>query len=253
MTQKPGEFSKPPGGGNVSLSHSTEAVLDTPAKLTSMSEIPDSVKEAAMAPIPDSGPESIVKEMGAENPDFSKFCPMCGWNQDNQTIVEVTEEDKRDFLLSSLKNDRFRKTYERLGGRLKITMRSRTAAETDMLTEQLARDQKLEGIEAAYILQLRSIHYQMLLGLESLGYDTGTEGSNERFEPISTDLPPEPKEGEEAQLTPLQIADRDVSKKWSETTYSIIQNVARHFEQVIQHLVMRAHDPDFWQETATQD
>ncbi len=72
-------------------------------------------------------PDAVKGEPGVK-PDR---CPRCNFDLSlKEDMVEVTEEDKTLFMISWFGRP-FYKTFERYGGKLKITLRSLTAAERD--------------------------------------------------------------------------------------------------------------------------
>ncbi len=251
------QFGTPPAGGNVFMPSTSDkadgAVLDTPTKpatLTPLSEADEATKEAVLAP----GihlPAAEAIEQG-DTDILNKVCAMCGWHHENKDIVEVTDDDKTKFVLAALSGQRFTRTYERFGGRMKITMRSRTYAETEMVGVQLERWRVKENLQTVSLMYIKNWTYNLLVGLAAVEVE---DKEATVYPEISTEMP-EPKavaEGEEPVdvPTPLEIAEEKLLADWNEATYSVIQSVSRHFDQVVQHLTLRAHDPDFWKETAT--
>lgn len=228
------EFKVPPGAGN---RPEGSAVLDrAPARLTSMKDVSEEEKQQLLE---EETPEAAARTFGSEDPEAPKPCPMCGWNTRNQDIVDVTEKDKMSFISAVLGGKRFRKTYERMGGRVKITMRSRTVPETDEVMRQLERDRKNENLESMTEIMVRTWHYQMVIGLEKVEM-----ADQAPIEFPELDLNSKPGDSSDEYL--LQEAGRRVTQGWHEHLYSMIQNASRHFDQVVQALTLRAHDADFW-------
>lgn len=232
------EFETPPAGGNTD-----RAVLDPepgPATLSSLDEASEEDRDEVLG-----GSVATDAPADKEQPDtiFDQMCPMCGWKQDNRDIIKITDKDKTNFVLAALGNKRFHRNYKQFGGRLKIVMRSRLYAETEMIGRQIRRWRKKEKIEASNMMFIKNEIYNMIVGLESVQV--------EDQEPVEyPEIAVEISDSLEAD-SPLEMAEERLREEWSETIYSVIQNVSRHFDQVVQHLTLRAHDPDFWPRTAT--
>ncbi len=252
------QFNTPPAGGNVftpsTSDKSDKAVLDTPtnpATLSPLSDADEATKEEVLSQPTGQLPAVEAIEKG-DTDILNKVCAMCGWHHENKDIVEVTDDDKTKFVLAALSGQRFTRTYERFGGRMKITMRSRTYAETEMIGTQIERWRIKDNLQTMSLMYIKNWTYNLLVGLAAVEVE---DKEPTIYPEISTKIP-EPKaaaEGEEPveMPTPLEIAEEKLLSDWNEATYSVIQNVSRHFDQMVQHLTLRAHDPDFWKETAT--
>lgn len=70
----------------------------------------------------------------------SVMCAHCGWDTRKQDLVEVTSDDKIDFVQSILGGVRFKKIYSVFGDRMHITFRTLTSSESDMAYKQLIVD-----------------------------------------------------------------------------------------------------------------
>ena len=74
----------------------------------------------------------------------SHICVQCGWNQENPVIPEPEHKDKISFLHAILGHKVFSKQYSMFGGHLRITLRSLTIRELDVLY-QAAHQARMAG------------------------------------------------------------------------------------------------------------
>lgn len=80
-------------------------------------------------------------EKPKEKPEEDATCKHCQRDLASlRSMVKPTEEDKKAWMRHILGEERFRKEFVLMGGKLKVTMRSRTAEETDLIFQQLNRD-----------------------------------------------------------------------------------------------------------------
>ncbi len=216
------DFNTPPGAGN------SGAVLDKP----SLEDIPDAPDEQEE--------QEEVTVIPPAQPDLAtaQRCQACGWPLADDNVVKIEGEDKDNFVSSVLSGGRFKRTYSRYGGKMKITMRSRTVAESTAIMKALDYASKEEGVDNMPELMTRTLYYQMVVGLA--GLDMGDEG--ETFPELTT-----------AQLENLDETSKELTKDWNEAKYSTIQNAAGMFDRLVHQLTLRAHDSDFWKGEDTPD
>lgn len=89
--------------------------------------------------------EMAQAESGQKRPETtkgseSKQCPHCGWDTSKKEVVEITDDDKFDFVQSVLGGQRFKKVYHLFGGKLRIVFRTLTTVESDMAYKQIIID-----------------------------------------------------------------------------------------------------------------
>ena len=227
---------------------SDKAVLDKSAALAPLASASPVEREEILRPPTDSG-ETVAEAIDAGDEDImAKLCPMCGWHQDNQEVVEVDKKDKTAFVVAALGGGRYSKTYPLYDGKMTVVMRSRTYAETEMVSEQLERWRRQTDSQSASMVWIKTWTYNMIIGLESVQVG---DKDPVMYPEVSTKMPMPPEEGEDATLSPLELGEEQLLADWNEMQYSVIQGVSRHFDQVVQHLTLRAHDSDFWKETVT--
>lgn len=98
---------------------------------------------AAPAPAPAAAPQAPPPAEAPAKPEEPKvlFCPNCGFRTD-QDPVEVTLEDKKDYLRYTAAELPFEKEYVLLDGRMKIVMRELVKEGHEMINQQLLREIK---------------------------------------------------------------------------------------------------------------
>jgi len=241
-------------GAAPSKTESKKAVLDDvegPAVLTASSSASAEERRQIFDPseeTPSDGNKVIadaLQSISPENPEniLDRMCPMCGWDHSVKNVVQPTDQDKTDFVIAAVSSMRFKKVYPCFGGRIKITMRSRTYAETEAVMEHVERWRKKEGIEAANAIIIKTYVYQALFSLELIEFE-GKEA--QKFPELNTAMPETNEEQSD-----VEKAEARFKAELSEILYQSVQNASRHFDQLVSFLTLRAHDPNFWDGIAT--
>lgn len=176
------------------------------------------------------------------------FCPACGHNMKDVTPIEIpTDEDKQDWLRYVLGAKRFYKTYEAMGGKLKVTLRTRLGGEVDDVFKQLRADidsgkiqqAMIPATDAAYMTRLSRLLLTVSLAkLEA-------EGQPVRVLPELTEEA-YPKSGEKDERTLVIRAHDALFKDMGEALLSIIVHQLRRFEAMTATMVRRSADVNFW-------
>jgi hypothetical protein len=71
-----------------------------------------------------------IADMTGLNLGGSILCPKCGFDT-RKTIVPISEDDKQEYMRSILGGRLFSKQYELFNGKIKVTFRDVTLAESD--------------------------------------------------------------------------------------------------------------------------
>jgi hypothetical protein len=133
--------------------------------------------------------------------------------------IEVAEEDKRSFIRSLLANRSFEKVYPLFGGQIEATFVDRTTAETDKLFDRL---DKIED-DSAWSLEAD----RMCLS-STLREIKQPDGRNAFL----------PTDDWKARLEELRKLPRPL--------YETLIETSRNFEALVNRMVTKARDPDFW-------
>ena len=133
--------------------------------------------------------------------------------------IEVAEEDKRAFVRSLLADRSFEKSYVLFGGPVGVTLVDRTTAETDKLFDWL---DKVED-ESAWSLEADR------MCLASTIREIKRPDGRNSFPPT---------DDWKARLEELRKLPRPL--------YEALIETSRNFEALVNKMVEKARDPDFW-------
>lgn len=98
---------------------------------------------AAQAQAAESKPEpgtSTTPQPVAETAPERKQCPNCSWDLNSDDVIDISDQDRQNFLAATLGGKPFQKVFEMLGGSLQITIRSLQYAEVDACYRQCYDD-----------------------------------------------------------------------------------------------------------------
>ena len=196
----------------------------------------EQIPEAA-APVPESavglGPMLIMP-----------FCPRCGWDMMQKFDVDVTEDDKVDFLATMLGGARFRRDYKLLGGKMVLRLRSLLADENFLVQRQLLLDQNAGEILSEAEWFLRVAEYRMACSLEAI---LDGNGKVLALNPELGDLQFTPPADSPTQ-TALVLARKQINSKAlaHETTRRLVAAHLRKFQRLVEALEAMALEPSFW-------
>ena len=192
--------------------------------------------------------EEVVEEvstLGAVEPTFTlPFCPRCGWDMQSKFDVDITDNDKVDFLATLLGGSRFSRDYELAGGKMIVRLRSMLADENFLVQRQLLLDQNAGEIltEAEWFIRMGD--YRMACSLESI---TDSSGKVIVANPALQDLQFKPPADKPTQ-TALVLALQQVNGKAlaHEVTRRLVLVHLRKFQRLVEALEAMALDPSFW-------
>lgn len=208
---------------------------------------PEAAPAAASAEPPPAPPEpptpvSVPQEISV--PAILPFCPRCGWDMRQKFEVVPTDRDKEDFLATLLGNERFRKRYELLGGKIVVTFRGLLAEENKLVYRQLVLDQQEAKIatEAEWFVQM--MDYRLACSVESIATNTGKVIS---VVPELAEMPFTPSK-ENPLATPLVDQLKFVSNTVlaQEVTRRLVTLQLRQFQRLLEALEAMALEPSFW-------
>ena len=176
-------------------------------------------------------------------------CAHCGWDTRKNDLIDITDDDKADFVQSILGGIRFKKVYTVFGGKLRITFRTLTTVESDMAYKQLIVDaqkdvqSKILGDTSFYWRTLMA--YRCILAVEQIDSDQGV-----------TDIPP---------ISEIAVEDGSYSRPNtklfaifddmveqimpSELVRTTITHLYTEFQSLCEKLQAMAESKDFWRAT----
>lgn len=95
--------------------------------------------------------DDVVEQAADDEP--RKYCPHCGWPQDQDSATQPGDTDKNNFLQSILGGRQFEKTYEFYAGQVALTFQTLSPAELDAVYKQVTDD--IEAKEVRTIVDER--------------------------------------------------------------------------------------------------
>lgn len=174
----------------------------------------------------------------------SVICPHCGWDTRKEDLTEVTNEDKMKFVQTILGGLRFKKTYELFGGKLRVTFRTLTTAESDMAYKQIITDSQKDirnnsiGDTSFYWKTLMA--YRAIMAIEKVESDYSVV----EVPPIA-EIEADPPEGTNTKV--FAIFDSIVDQVMpSEAMRNAIAHMYTEFNSMCEKLQSMAESKDFW-------
>jgi hypothetical protein len=225
-------------------------------------QIVDDLAEPKGLPVDESGPPGDVGEPGkpavvvddalpagdtftpmAPMP-ILPFCPRCGWDMKHKYDVDVTDNDKEEFLVTLLGGSRFRREYELAGGKIVVRLRSLLADENFLIQRQLLLDQNNREILSEAEWFLRLAEYRLACSLESI---VDGNGKPIFINPELTSISFTPPADKPTQ-TALTVMRPEINTKAlaHEVTRRIVHSYLRRFQRLVEALEAMVLEPSFW-------
>jgi hypothetical protein len=200
-------------------------------------------EEQQAEPVADTPNEDHVHETETGVAASTAKCIHCGWPVGTTDPTDPTSADKQNFVVALLGQKRFTKTFELLGGKLRVVFRTLTVKENDEVIKQLVKDWNDNKISGPAHSVAEAMKYQMVLGLDSVEAAVGLVSLPEYddYEALpevnGTILPSVVEYVYETALT-------------AEPLRRIVARAYGHFIDTVTKLEGMAESPDFWQATA---
>jgi len=213
------------------------ATLPTIADIRRISGISGApVQEAMPSPEPE-----VVSEVKITQ------CKHCGFPVDQEDVI-VNDRDKYNFLQAVLGGTRFYKEFALFDGNLKITYRTLTTPETDLVFRQMALEMKDNTIESSADYWLKLMTYRLALAVERIETPSGGPILIPELKEFKVDFDPVLK-------TPIPKITEHVMSEIApqETIRRILVNQLAHFQRTVEHLEARMNDSDFWKVIEAQN
>lgn len=170
-------------------------------------------------------------------------CMHCGWPVDSLDMCSPDTLDKQVFVASVLGQKRFSKEFQIFDGKMRITFRSLTVEENDLVVKQLMKDWNDGKITGPAHSIAEATKYQLALGLESVSTSVGQVTLPEYSDYDDDD----PKEGNT--ILPKIVEYVTEHAMPNEPTRRIIAKAYGHFVTTQSKLEAMAEQPDFWKAT----
>lgn len=190
-------------------------------------------------------PEKLVE--APEEEKTPPFCPRCSWDMRLQFDVEATEHDKESFVAVTLGNERFKKTFELMGGKYKVRFRSLLAEENNVIHHQLLLDQRDNHFLSDTEWFLRMFEYRMACSIEEIYVNDKLVAAIPELDAVSAQmqLPNKADNPEKPAVVRLrEYALVDVLR--NEITRRLVGNQFRQFQRLYETLEAMALEPNFW-------
>ena len=194
-------------------------------------------------------PESLPKKegiVGGGQPGRAQGrCENCGLNLGLLKPDEPTDKDKRDFVAYALGADDFTRDYVYMGGALTITMRTRKAKESDSIMRIMRRLVADKLVPEMPITMNESYAYNMqrLLAATSVSSISFKDKETKRYDRSWLNLDDEEMDGA------IVGRHKELTNELSESVMSLLLHTQRTFDTLVDLLVRRAADPDFYSPT----
>lgn len=190
-------------------------------------------------PVPEEKPE----QPGTANLG-PRHCPHCDWDLAVADTIEVTDDDKYAFLMSSLGGQPFQKIYQLLNGRLTVTLRQLRVDEVDACYRQVYHDRQLNRFEAMADFVEWVRRYRLCLELVDFRSSENLVAFPESLAGWQHDVP----EGEPTKLPAiLQEVQQEVLK--TESLYRMVGILAGKFNRLVAKLEANVENSDFYNVT----
>jgi hypothetical protein len=192
---------------------------------------------------PDEKPEESPAEPAPNTEKVTVInCVHCGWPVGTSEPTEPTPKDKQVFVAALLGQKRFTKEYPLLGGQLRVTFRTLTVEENDLVIKQLMKDWNDGKISGPAHSVVEATKYQLALALGAIETNVG-QSTIPALEDYDFDTP---KEGT---ILPDVVAYVQKMAMPSEPIRRIVSKAYGHFIDTVTKLEAMAEHSDFWQAT----
>jgi len=207
-------------------------------------------------PTPEPTPEPVPEPTRAEDEDephthsaglnsYPAYCPRCLWNMEATFEANPTDRDRQKFMAAMLGSTRFTKSYDIMGGTMRLSFRSLLSKESDLVFKQLNCDAIKEVITGDGDYFLRLEQYRTLCALEAVA---NADGVN------IIEIPPVYEiewDGDDSAGVIDNTRLHDLAGWFnaeitSESLRHITYQHYRQFQRLVEALETQAAEPDFW-------
>jgi hypothetical protein len=201
---------------------------------------PEPVQAPEVAAAPEEPPVPPVEDRPAV------FCPRCSWDMRRRFDVEITDTDKEAFVAITLGGERFKKSYELLGGKYVVKFRSLLAEENTLIHHQLLIDQKDGQFLSDTEWFLRMFEYRLALSVESVVVSNKQRAQVPELSAVAgLELPNNTDDKTKTAIVRMrEYVVADVFS--SEVTRRLVGAQFREFQRLCEALEAMALEPSFW-------
>jgi len=172
------------------------------------------------------------------------FCRNCGWRQ-GEDPIEITDEDKANWLRSVLGDVPFIKAYSLFGGKIIATFRARTVEESGIIQDQIQLDMNNgkfpKGSQEYYLLAVNNRLRRLNCAVSFINVTGGN-----KFFPLLTSA-----EGQKLFLsspteTSAESALQVKFKGWSSPLFDALYKTSCMFDILCLRLAEASNSENFW-------
>ena len=181
-----------------------------------------------------------------------KPCPRCGYDTKVPWKVEITDQDKQEFTRMVLTGCPFTKTYEVMGGKMKIFFHDVSMEEEDNVTAHVRKQSgRIDmDVRMLYVIGMRM---NLVYALSRLEIDDPDDPAGKKivdYDGIRRNILSTPGVQEQIQKNPEDrckiLHDQMFNKEGAKVGYySLIYQEFCKFDTLYRVLVSRAQDPNF--------
>jgi hypothetical protein len=233
----------------VAAAKQAQAAAETPAMPEVKIIPPKPVEEAAPTPEPE--PEPISEPVMEEDEDYDNgldtnpvHCPRCLWRTDIPFTAEPTERDRQVFMASLLGTNRFTKTYDIMGGNMKVSFRSLLSKEVDLVFKQLNCDATNGVITGDGDFFLRMEQYRTLCSVSRIA-DASNTPQIEIAPLFELDWPGDDS-GKVENTRLKDLADWFNEEISNESLRRVLYQHYREFQRLVEAMEAQTAEPNFW-------
>lgn len=214
----------------------------TMTKFVQKAEVETAKKEAQNFSEEPEEEEEVDKLPEAEEEhNHTMFCPRCGWMQGMPyDKVELTDDDKVQFVYSIMQRLPFKKTYSLFNNQMKVTFRSRVPEDKELIMEQGRRDLQEDRYPDVSAMQYWASLYELALLLEGVQCPAAEEQNMSlKLKPQFKDFKDKPDGLREYTTAILDYIGTDALMR-------LVSEHYRTFERTYTALVEEALDENFY-------
>jgi hypothetical protein len=216
----------------------------TPGALEALQQLQEGTAPRVDLP-PAPAPEAAEMLSGAM-PQLSN-CPRCDWDLKLRDTVEVSTEDKQNFLAAVLGGTHFAKAYPLLGGNMEVTLRTLSMPEIDLCYRQCYFEQRRGELTTTAAIFEQMLRYQTLLKLQRVVSDSRVFTFPSSVDDWQVDAP-----GPDNTVLPAILREVTAGFLKSESIYRVISNIVMQFNRLVMKLEANVSNADFWKATGLQ-
>lgn len=188
-------------------------------------------------------PAAAAPQASLTGADMTVLCRNCNHVADKDPI-EVTEEDKKAFVLMMITGKPFVKQYDLLNGAVQVIFRSLSRVELDLAVSQTGCDMRDNLIASANDFLRTNQNYEMAMSLRRI--QAGNQTVRDFEDSLDTVKWDAPLPGQPLQTVLKTYAPYVMEAVGSASTYRLISQLYVRFYTLLRRLEENCFNADFW-------